>query len=59
MQFAVPGVGLVEQGSKMGARWIDTVDQKTQASEAEEEDTRTAREITDGIWARMRGGESR
>lgn len=59
-RYVVPGVGIVEQGEKMGARWIEIADGNSKPKpEKEQEDTRTAREIADGIWARMRGGESR
>ena len=59
MQHAVPGVGMVEHGTKMTGRWIEIADRPAQDPEPQEEDTRTAREITDGIWARMRGGDRR
>lgn len=62
MRYVVSGIGgvdIVEHGEKMGSRWIEMADRPDQDPEPEEEDTRTAREITDGIWARMRGGVSR
>lgn len=59
MQHAFPGVGMVEHGTKLTARWIEMADRPDQDPEPEEEDTRTAREITDGIWARMKGGDHR
>lgn len=62
MRYVVSGIGgvdVVEHGEKMGHRWIEMADRPDQDPEPEEEDMRTAREITDGIWARMRGGVSR
>ena len=52
----VPGIGVVDVGSTLTKRWIDmTKPQKPEPKEPE--DTRTCREITDGIWQRMRGGK--
>lgn len=50
------GVGVVGIGSTLTKHWIDmTKPQKPEPKEPE--DTRTCREITDGIWERMRGGK--
>lgn len=62
MRYVVSGIGgvdIVEHGEKMGSRWIEMADRPLSDPEPEEKDTRTAREITDGIWARMKGGVSR
>lgn len=52
---AVPGVGVIDTGATLTKRWIELVHPKPQQEEPE--DTRSCREITDDIWARIRGSK--
>jgi hypothetical protein len=53
---AVPGVGVIDVGATLSKRWIDLTQPEKQEPE-KPEDTRSCREITDDIWARIRGSK--
>lgn len=58
-QIFIPGHGLEKAGANMTARWVELAKPAKEKPEPEpEEDTRTAREIADDIWAHMKGGGS-
>lgn len=52
-QFAIPGVGLVDNGTVMTMRWTDVFEPPKK--EELQEDGRSAQEITADIWERIRG----
>jgi hypothetical protein len=53
---AVPGVGVIDVGATLTKRWIELMQPEKQEPE-EPEDARSCREITDDIWARIRGSK--
>ena len=52
-RFAVPGVGIIEHGLKMPKRWVDL--QMRGSNAKPEKDNRSAHEIAETMWSRIRG----
>lgn len=52
-RYAVPGIGMIEHGLTMPKRWFDL--QMRRGNAEPEKDNRSAREIAETMWSRIRG----
>ena len=53
--YLIPGIGVVDHGTVLTARWTDATKQ-TEKEEEEPEEDRSCGEIAHDMWQRIRGG---